>query len=168
MIKSKVTKMVATTDACIDLNNDSGHSVAYELLTQSGVRAVSAWMALKERRTSDFRDSEGPYELRDCVGDDLGWEDSHESLDPALDIDAYERYLEMRDEYGREDWPIKSLTHYLESENAPEPALKAEAVWSYALAKYAERKYVRRIESLAADHRDQQPPGRGAGRSIRT
>jgi len=125
--------------------------VARELITQSGIRAVSAWIAAREHGNESYS-TEVAYELREQVGDDIGYDHMHEVVDPAYDTEPFSRYAELFEEYGEDLWPTKALTQYFEHEKTPEAELKAEVVWNFAMARYTECKYAQRVAQLARSH----------------
>ncbi|HFX2956698.1 TPA: hypothetical protein ACV5G7_000658 [Pseudomonas aeruginosa] len=110
-----------------------------EMMTSSGVRAVSAWVALcePEETSYDIEDEEAPYELRSAVGTNIGWEAAWEGLDPQGDVPRYLDYMDLFNVYGPE-WPIPALIDYLDVKGMePEHAeATAQTIWRLALEAY--------------------------------
>ena len=111
-----------------------------EMMTSSGVRAVSAWLAMSEpeQASYDLEDEEAPYELRSVVGTDIGWEAAQEDLDPNGDIPRYVVYMELFKVYGPE-WPIPAMFNYLEAVKGVEAVhaeITAMTIWRLAMERY--------------------------------
>lgn len=120
--------------------HDSLTAFGDEMMTSSGARAVSAWLALCQPEVTayDVEDEEAPYELRSVVGTNIGWEAAWEGLDPQGDIPRYLDYMDLFSVYGPE-WPIPALIGHLEvvEGTAPEQAeATAQTIWRLALEAY--------------------------------
>lgn len=125
-----------------NLENVRSSLIAFgdEIMTSSGVRAVSAWVALCEPGDTsyDIEDEEAPYELRSAVGTNIGWEAAWEGLDPQGDVPRYLDYLDLFSAYGPE-WPIPALTDYLELMKVTfreHAEATAGAIWRQAMEAY--------------------------------
>lgn len=110
-----------------------------EMMTSSGVRAVSAWVALcePEETSYDIEDEEAPYELRSAVGTNIGWEAAWEGLDPQGDVPRYLDYMDLFNVYGPE-WPIPALIDYLDVKGMESEHAEATAgtIWRQAMEAY--------------------------------
>lgn len=125
----------------INANIDHGTliTIKNELTTSSGIRAVSAWLALCEPDANyALDDDDAPYEFRHVVGTDIGWDMACEDLDPNGDIPRYLDYMNLHSVYGTE-WPVLALTDYLEvvKEMEKEHAeAAAQMIWRSAIERY--------------------------------
>jgi len=81
-----------------------------EMTAASGVRAVSAWIALCEPEVTsyDLDDEDAPYELRDAIGTDIGWDAAYEGLDGERDITRYVDYMVLHGSYGTSGRSLRS------------------------------------------------------------
>lgn len=125
-----------------NLENARSSLIAFgdEMMTSSGVRAVSAWVALcePEETSYDIEDEEAPYELRSTVGTNIGWEAAWEGLDPQGDVPRYLDYMDLFSIYGFE-WPIPALTDYLELVKGTvreHAEATAGTIWRHAMEAY--------------------------------
>lgn len=126
-----------------------------ELTTSSGIRAVSAWLALCEPDvTYSLDDEDAPNELRANVSGDVGYAAACEGLDPHGDVPRYLDYMSLRNAYGTE-WPVRALSEYLETmqgaerEDAEESAV---VIWRTAIERYEEqRELVQKKEKAMAE-----------------
>lgn len=125
-----------------NLENARSSLIAFgdEMMTSSGVRAVSAWVALCEpKETSyDIEDEEAPYELRSAVGANIGWEAAWEGLDPQGDVPRYLDYMDLFSIYGPE-WPIPAMFNYLNAVKGVEAVhaeITALTIWRLAMERH--------------------------------
>jgi hypothetical protein len=119
---------------------DSLTAFGNEMMTSSGVRAVSAWLAMSDPDPAsyDLEDEEAPYALRSTVGTSIGWEAAWEGLDPQGDIPRYLAYMVLRGTYGPE-WPTSALLDYMETVKGMDRAQSAAATlssWNTAMEHY--------------------------------
>ena len=112
-----------------------------EMANTSGVRAVAAWVALCDPEVVyDLDDCEAPYELRDVIGTDIGWDAADEGLIGGKDIPRYWDYLTLHVHFG-DEWPMPALTEYFERfrqmsrQDAENAAMDA---WRLAMERYEE------------------------------
>ena len=133
-----------TTENTIEANHNDLTILVEELTSSSGVRAVSAWQALSKQDVAyPLDDEEAPYEFRDAVGTDIGWEVAQMGLDPNGDIPQYLVYMRLHETYGT-DWPKAALTDYLrafESLGELEARVTARLVWERIKARYSNFKF---------------------------
>lgn len=121
-----------------------------EMMTSSGVRAVSAWLAMSEpgHATYDLEDDEAPYELRSVVGTDIGWEAAQEGLDPNGDIPRYVVYMRLHAAYDM-DWLIPALLDYLQIVKGVEPESATASVDT--ILRLAKARYMDVRDSLPSE-----------------
>ena len=139
----------------IDINiRDTIITLGNELTTSSGIRAVSAWLALAGSDVTYELDIEALYELRADVSGDIGYAAACEDLDPHGDIPRYLDYKSLRIAYGTE-WPVRALVEYLETVQGVEREhadKSASVIWRSAIERYEEhRELVLEKEKAAAE-----------------
>jgi hypothetical protein len=128
-----------------------------ELTTSSGIRAVSAWLALCEPDvTYALDDDDAPYEFRHVVGTDIGWDMACEDLDPNGDVPRYLDYMNLYNGYGTE-WPVLALTDYLEvvkGMDREHTDAAAQVIWRSAIERYEDWRESMQLEE--ADELDEE------------
>lgn len=120
----------------IEASRESLAILGEELTKWSGVRVVTAWLALSDH-TYNPEGEETPYELRDAVGTELGWEVATENLDPNGDIPWYAAYLELAAVYGVDHWPVLALIDYMDViQRESDPEAVARELWDSVMLRY--------------------------------
>lgn len=155
---SDETQRTMTTET-----RDSLMGFGGEITGGSGlVRAVSAWLAISDDDASYTpHDEEAPYELRDAVGTEIGWEASMEGLaDTNGEIERYRDYIDLRHIHGV-NWPLQALHDYLAYEKKMPAAAEtcAHAIWrdaveAHSKATEAQRLRHERRERMKQDARE--------------
>lgn len=138
-----LTNSLENSMNAINANIDRGTliTIGNELTTSSGIRAVSAWLALCEPDvTYALDDDDAPYEFRHVVGIDIGFEMACEDLDPNGDIPRYLDYMNLHQGYGTE-WPVHALVDYFEvvkEMKRKHAKAAAQVIWRSAIERYEE------------------------------